>query len=792
MPAISPRWAKWISAGVIVAMCLALYGRSIAYPFLDWDDRRHILENPSLNALSLANLKRIWSEPYFALYVPVSYTVFLLEGQLGGLLGTTAETAPFDPRVYHAGCVALHTVNCLLVLRLLRRLVANEWAALGGALVFAVHPLQVESVAWISETRGLLSALFSLLTIEWYLSFRQAATRGPTYAWYAAALAMLSLGLLSKPSAVAVPVFCAALDYFVFKRDYKSIALAVAPFLALGAVFVVVTKGEQGDEVVSTVAPLWSRPLLALDVVAFYLAKLVWPWPLVADYAWRVDYLLSQWWFYALWIVPLLVGVALYWKRPGDKVLAGLVMLVAGIAPVLGFVPFAYQEISTVADRYMYLSMFGVALVVAALVARFPRRTTLVTLGAGLGLLFGLASLQVDHWRTDRDLFVHTLAHSPRSWTALTHIGTTDLHEERYDSAIRYLRRAIELNPRRYLAYANLAWALNEQGQPAQALEFANEAARLQPRAAKALTVKGEILTDLKRYDEAVALLRKAIEIDPQDAPATASLAGALAAAGRNAEARREYERALALRPSMYEVENNYANLLFAMNDLPAAAARYRAALARNPRLAAARQGLGNILVKQGDYAGAAREYRAALALDPNLRDARNNLASAEAELGHWDEAAREFHALARMPPQSLDPLHALAQAYLRRGLTERAIDEYQAALRAEPNWTLGKFWLAWILATTPDDKLRDGAAALAMAAEVNKATGDKLPRMLDLLAAAQAETGDYAGAQATCERAIAQAQERRQGELVKDLAARLALYRAGKPYRTTPGSEGK
>lgn len=405
----------WIVPAGLVASVVAVYGQTARHELLTWDDLQHIVANPNVNPPSWAGVARSWREPYWGLYAPLSYTWFAAEAALA-LRRAPDGTTRLDPAVFHLGNVLLHAGSTLLVYWLLRRLLARSFApaacwtparaspsaialescasqapatptgapsaaspatilACGAAAaLFALHPVQVESVAWVSEGRGLLCAFWSLVALWQWVVYWQSGDGRAAVRHYAAATAAYVLALLSKPAAVAVPLMAGVLAVGWFPapssaeasgRSWRAAARSLAPWFVGAAAWTVLTKLLQPDADADFVAPWWARPLVAGDALAFYLSKLVAPWGLCPDYGRSPRWVMAQGTFYVAWLVPAALVASLACLRGRRVWLTAVGLSVAWLVPVLGFVPFEYQRISTVADRYLYLAMFGPALALA-------------------------------------------------------------------------------------------------------------------------------------------------------------------------------------------------------------------------------------------------------------------------------------------------------------------------------------------------------------------------------------------------------------------------------------------
>jgi len=500
-------------AVLLVAVTLAVFGQVLGHGFLTWDDQQHVLYNPRLNPLTWRGVGQFWTEPYWGLYIPLSYTFFAAEAAVAG--------QPLDPAVFHLGNLALHVGCVLLVFVILRRLVRHDGAAFAGALLFGLHPVQVESVAWISETRGVLCGLFSLLAVWQYLckggrgKGEGGRARGGVN--YALATAAFVLALLSKPAAVAVPLVVGVLEVGLLRRPIRRMLLALTPWLLLSAGWVVLTKRGQPDELLPLVTPLWARPLVAGDALAFYLYKLVAPIGCGPDYGRSPGWVMGQGWFYIAWLLPAVVLVALGCLRNRRQWLTAAGISIAWLLPVLGLVPFSFQRISTVADRYLYLSLLGPALALAWFLSRRWNGWTLGITASILCLLGVLSTIQSGHWRNDTTLLAHALRVNPQSVTANHNLGFLFARRGRYVEAIRYYLEALGVDPVHVESHLNLGIALFRVGNIEGAEQHLRKALRLKPKWAIAHYELANVLAARGAAQEAVNHYRAALRRVPDD-----------------------------------------------------------------------------------------------------------------------------------------------------------------------------------------------------------------------------------------------------------------------------------
>ena len=495
---------------LLVLLTTAVFHDVFQAGFVRWDDGLHVYANPYLHPVSLSNLARFWCAPYQNLYVPVSYSMYALLAT-GAHLPAPVPTIDglwidLDPRVFHGASLLLHLANVLLVFALLRRLLpsprttGSDWAAAAGALLFAIHPVQVESVAWIAEMRGLLSGLFLLLALHAYL--RHAETppllgASGQWRWFGIATICFALALLSKPSAVVLPLLVIILESLILRRPARSWrgGITVWGALCLGVLFLTHAAQPVTEDIVTSV---WTRPFVAGDALAFYLGKLIWPTRMGIDYGRSPVWLVTQKWFVLHSLVPLALALAVWMgRRRAPWLLAAFALFAAALLPTLGLTPFVFQVYSTVADRYLYLALLGPALGLAwglSLLSQTPWSRAQLAAWSGCAaflLLLGLGSrMQTRCWQNSLPLFEQALRVNPQSW------GT----------------------------YNNLGAVALDRGQPGDALAFLTEAVRLRPDDAEAHANRGIALLETRKTLEAAAEFRAAIFLKPDYARARQAL----------------------------------------------------------------------------------------------------------------------------------------------------------------------------------------------------------------------------------------------------------------------------
>jgi len=408
------------------------------------------------------------------LYIPVTYTVWGVLAFLGRVEDADQVGAMLNPWVFHTANLLVHVCCAMVVFAIVRRLLGeqnrpsprpspgvpgegeirkwHDWAAGVGALVFALHPVQVETVAWVSGMKDLLCGLFTLMAIWQYI---EAATEMRSRrVHYAIATVCFVLGFLCKPTAMVAPVMVGVIDYFLMKRPGREIGRWIALWVVLLIPMMIVARWVQSGEGVPT-SEIALRPLIAMDALAFYVYKLVWPAWLGMDYGRTPEFIRTHGavvlgkmvpWIYLSWVltVGLAVGV---WRSRVDYLRAGALLFVAGMLPTIGVVPFLFQYYSTTADHYLYLPMLGVGVVVAGVLARYRAIAVRCVMVVVVVALAVRSSLQTGYWADDLTLYTHDLVVNPKSVPANLNLGRVMLQRGDPTRALYYMERAVESNP---------------------------------------------------------------------------------------------------------------------------------------------------------------------------------------------------------------------------------------------------------------------------------------------------------------------------------------------------------
>jgi tetratricopeptide (TPR) repeat protein len=650
-----------------------------------WDDSGHITKR---ELQSLQGLWRIWFElGATQQYYPFLHSAFWMEHRIWGdaVLG------------YHLTNIALHALSACLVVMIAKRLaLPGAWLA---GFIFALHPVCVEAVAWISEQKSVLSGVFYLGAALTYLSFDR--TRRPSR--YFLAFGLFLLALLTKTVTATLPAALLVILWWLRGRlDWKRDILPLCPWLALGASAGLFTAwveatliGAHGKDFDLT---LIQRVLLAGRVIWFYAGKLVWPSNLTFTYPhWTIDS--DAWRQYLPMAGVTVLGIGLWLlARRHRGPLAGFMIFVGTLFPVLGFLnvyPFRY---SFVADHFQYLASLGIVVPAASGLTLAAQQ---ISLGKGGHIAFPvilLLTLGVLTWRQStmyqdsETLYRETLLRNPTSWMAHYNLGTAlaDM-PGRLPEAISEFEAALRVKPDYAKAHYNLgeAWSRMPGRLPDAITEY-QAALRIQPDYPKAHYDLGAAWSRMPgRLPDAITEYQAALRVQPDYAEAHDNLGSVLAQIpGRLPEAIAEYQAALRIRPDYARAHYNLAIALSQIpGRLPDAILEYEAALRIAPGYAKAHYNLGNALVQTGRLPDAIAEYEAALRIDPEYAEAHNNLGSSLLQMNRLQDAIEEYQAALRIQPSYARAHYNLASALSQiPGRLPKAIAECESALRISPD----------------------------------------------------------------------------------------------------------
>ena len=679
-------WLTFFALATVIAYLPALNAGFI------WDDDQYVTGNPTLR--SLAGLGKIWFKiGAVPQYYPLVHTTFWLEYHLWGL----------NPLGFHCVNVLLHICAATLAWRLLEKLrLPGAWLA---AAIFAMHPVQVESVAWITERKNVLSAVCyfaSALAFLHFLELRDAnGNRRRRGVLYLSALFLFVLAMWSKTVACSLPAALLLVRWWKRGRLEWADVRRQIPFFVVGAGLASLTVWME-KHVVGAAGAQWElgfveRSLQAGRALWFYAAKLLWPANLTFIYPrWQIDR--SVWW---QWLFPLaaLAVVTTLWclrRRIGRGPLAAVLIFGGTLFPALGFInvyPFRY---SFVADHFQYLASISLIALFASSLYRkavdwsssLPVSTSIVQTGfVCLPLLLAFLTWKQTFIYHDLEtLWRDTLAKNPSSAIAHNNLGTVLSARGDSAEAESHYRTALEAEPDDAETLSNLAVSLSEQGRIDAARELLQRAVTLAPDNAKVQCNLGKVLANCGENPQAVTALEAAVRLDPWMAEFHYNLGSVLTRLGQSDRAIEQFRQAIDLKPDYADARNNLALVLAGQSKYDQAIEQYGEVLRYNPNHVLAHNNLGNALMRIGRLDEATTHFREALRLKPDYANARFNLGNALALQKKYREAAEEFRETLRLAPDFVPARKNLGIALARLGQRQEALEQLTEALRLQPD----------------------------------------------------------------------------------------------------------
>jgi tetratricopeptide (TPR) repeat protein len=660
--------AQTVSRVILIVLLTVLAYLPVWHAGFIWDDDDYVTQNATLR--NLAGLKLIWLNPATTpQYYPLVYTTFWMEYHLWHL----------HPLGYHLVNVLLHALSAVLLWRILVRLCVP--GALLASLIFALHPVCVESVAWVSERKNVLSGVCYFMAALAYLRFtgpggdvetgEGSPAMGETASgglsanasrrsgfdlsrglWLVGAFILYLAALLSKTVTCSLPAALLLVQWWRKGRLGMKDVLPLIPFFLVGAGLGLGTAWLEKNHV-GAVGPewdltSWQRCLIAGRALWFYAAKLAWPADLSFVYPhWEIH--TNIWWQWlfpaaAVGVIMALWGLRHQWGR--GPVVA--VLFFAGtLFPALGFVN-AYPMIySFVADHFQYLASIGLMVLAAAGLKRLLGRWAYV-----LPVVLGVLTWQKVHvYRDPETLWQDTLARNPTCWLALNNLGEILRGQGKLDDAAANFQKAIILKPDVASAWNNLGDVFDAQGRKQAAMYAYVRAIQFNPYLPEALANLASLLTGAKRYDEALPL----------------------------------YQRALQINPNYVVIRICYANTLVVLGRFNEAAAQFDRACHDSPDDAGANAGLAKLLARQGRYDEAIVHFKRVVKAEPNDPTAYYNLGGILSMEGRMDDAIQQYEAALRLKPDYVAAHNNLGIAYASRGSFATALDEFNTVLRLEP-----------------------------------------------------------------------------------------------------------
>ena len=691
---------------LLAAATLAVYWPVRNYDFINLDDPTYVTENEHVQA-GLTGESFIWAftATDTANWHPLTWISLMLDCQLYGL----------NPAGYHLTNVLLHSASTILLFLVLLGMTGSRWRSAFVAALFALHPLHVESVAWVAERKDVLSTMFWMLTLWAYLAY----TKRPEVKRYLLILLLFALGLMAKPMLVTLPFVLLLLDYWpleriqlgqdggsrtalgpavvmakTVRRQAFRLFLEKTPLFLFAAVSSVVTFiVQKGRGAVGALAvyPIKIRVANALVSYVSYMVKMIWPQNLAVFYP-HPGQSLPMWQATAAGLVLVLISI--YVIRLGRRqpyLAVGWLWYLGTLVPVIGLVQVGAQAM---ADRYTYVPLIGLFIMAAwgvpELLTQYRYQRTVLA-SAAISLVVALmvcTSLQVKHWKNSIALFSHTHAVTAKSYLVHNNLGSALNELGKYDEAIAHYNEALRLRPNFAEPHYNLGTALAQQGKLKEAISHYTEALRIEPGYAEACNNLGEVLRQLERYDEAIFYYSKALQLKPDYPEVHNNLGSALAQQGELKKAMAHFSEALRLQPDYAAAHSNLALALVRQERLEEAVAHFFEALRTQPDDADTHYNLGVTLEKQGRLEEAMIQFSEVLRIQPENAEAHKNMGVILARKGRFKEAISHYSRSLQHNPNDGETHNNMGVALFTVGQLAQAIGHYRIAIKLDPNFS--------------------------------------------------------------------------------------------------------
>ena len=803
--------------------------------FVGYDDDRYVTENPHVKAgMTPESVLWAFTTTRASNWHPLTWLSHMLDCELFGL----------NPYGHHLANLFFHVANTLMLFWVFNRMTGAVWRSAFVAALFAMHPLHVESVAWVAERKDVLSGLFWMLTMAAYVRY----ARRPGTGRYMLVFLALCLGLMAKPMLVTLPLVLLLLDYWPlerlqwYRRDEveellegesatvtyqraspRRLILEKIPLFGLAAASSVITfvvQQSKGAVRSGETFPSSARISNALVCYISYIIKMIYPNRLAVLYPHPGDSLPVWQAIVSLVLLAVFSTGIIYWGRRRRYLLVGWLWYLGTLVPVIGLVQVGSQSM---ADRYTYLPSIGILIMIAwgvsDLVAKWRyRRIGLgITAGAVLSILVICTRVQLRHWQNNLALFGHTLEVTENNYVMHSNYGGAMFEEGRFDDALAQFNEALRINPKYADARRNAGIVLLRQGKIDEAIAAFAEvlsyrgdwpithnylglayaqggefdlavqnysaALQLKPNYVEAFKNLGIVLKEQGKTNAAISKWVKALEFEPDNPDVHYNMGIVMAEQSRYEQAIHHFNITLAARPDWPEAHHNLGAVYYLQGKLDLAAKHCAEAISLRPDYHDAHYNMAMVMTKQGKLDEAVRHFNKALEAKPARPEVHYGLAGAFYQQGKLNRAAQQCAEALRVRPDYLAARSTLAGILVELGETQSAVEHYHKALQLKPDQAYVLRNLAWILATSKDVKLQNPNDVVKFAVRACELTEYNQPEFVDTLAAAYAVAGRFPEAIEAAEKAINLAKTANKKDLAEEIQKRLRLYQAGQPY---------
>lgn len=781
-------WQNLLIGALIAALTIGLYWPVHRYEFIALDDPDYVTANLHVKGgLSVEAVKWSLLNHHSSNWHPLTWVSHMLDCQLFGM----------DAGRHHLVNIGWHAVDAVLLFIWLNALTGFRWRSALVAVLFAVHPMHVESVAWVSERKDVLSTFFLLLTLMTYARFSKlqsanSMASASKWRWFVLSLFFYACGLMSKPMLVTLPFLLLLLDlwpsqrFSLFQWNSKlwRVVVEKVPFFALTLGSCALTIWAQ-SKAMATIDEIPLVPRLANAVTAYlsYIKMAFFPHNMAIFYPFKVP--AEEQVFLAALVLLSCLGFALIKIKTRPYLLVGLLWFLGTLVPVIGLVQVGAQSL---ADRYTYIPYIGLFIsviwYVADAVSQLKHQKIVLGFAAVfvVGIFTQITSRQLSYWENDKTLFKHVVEATEGNFLALTALGNMLSADKEYSKAAEYLAAATQAAPTYSPGWLGLAIAQEGLGQNEEAEKNYRQALELDPLNAESYNGYGGSLFEHGKFTEAEANLRKSIGLNPDLVQARLNLVLALRAQGKFDEAIKECERVLQLDPTSDKACSCLADLLMLLGKADEAISYYRRALQFDPKSADARIGLGLALADKHEFAEAEALFKVVIDSKKQAK-AFDGLGYVLILQNKTEEGKSKFKEAAKLDPKyALAHLH-LAMCLIKQSEVQEAIAEYHKTLALDGTMPLALNNLAWILASNPEAQVRNGNEAVDLAERACKLTNYQQPFFMGTLAAAYAEAGRFPDAIRTAEAACVAAKKFNLQFVVDRNEQLLQFYRTNRAY---------
>ncbi len=731
MNKIFGRYRTIIVCAFLVFLTFLAYYRVLWSDFVNFDDTLYVTENRHVQAgLTVESVLWAFRSTDVSYWQPLAWISHMVDCELFGLRAG----------MHHLSSLVIHIFNSLLVLLVLKRLTGAFWASVFVAGLFALHPFNVDSVAWIAERKNVLSTTFWLLTIWAYGGY---ARRGGMLL-YLASILLFVLGLLAKPMLVTLPFVLILLDYWPLRRfglgfdgeeqasgpvtGFGRLLLEKVPFFVLMSVsaYVQLSSVDRPDVVVSRqFVPMGLRLAVAPVSYVQYMIKMIWPLKLAVYYPYPKTAVV--WESVCAVVLLVVLSVVLIWMlRSRRYAVVGWLWFVGTLVPVSGLYQVGLWPF--IGDRWVYVPLLGLFVIIAWSIADIAEKWRVPKIAIALPVCAWIAALgvctwyQTGFWKDGEALFRRALAVTENNVIAHYNLGNVLLKRGQTDDAVEQYRLAKLVNPQYIDAHYNLGIALAalerhleavkayrgvlglaenhkkvfqrigdslaKSGQVGEALVYYEKALAKRAGDTEVLNNYGLALVKAERVDEAIGVYQESLEIDPNSVEILNNLGNALVRQKKFGKALERFEKALLLKADFIQTHLNMARALSESGQKERAVERYQQALEIEPDNVDAYYGLGLVFVELERYADAERYLGKSIELNPRFAQAYYRLGLLYVDQGKIDEAIGQFEAILEMYPKDAEMHCNLGTLLVRQGAIDRAIEEFKIALELNPNFT--------------------------------------------------------------------------------------------------------